>query len=47
MGRIALNLAMLNVRRLRDSSKCPRLLGELKNFDVDVAVVQETHFIST
>ena len=41
---MALNLASLNVRGLRDSSKCARLLGELKNLCVDVAAVQETHF---
>ena len=40
---MALNLASLNVRRLRDSSKCTRLLAELKNLGVDVAAVQETH----
>ena len=40
-----LNLATLNVRGLRDSSKCARLLAELKNIRVDVAAVQETHFI--
>ena len=45
MGLMALNLATLNVRRLRDSSKCARLLGELKNLIVDVTAVQETHFI--
>ena len=39
------NLAMLNVRGLRDSSKCARLLAELKILSVDVAAVQETHFI--
>ena len=44
MGLMALNLATLNVRRLRDSSKCTRLLGELKTLGVDVAAVQETHF---
>ena len=27
-----------------DSSKCTRLLGELKNLGVDVTAVQETHF---
>ena len=43
---MALNLAALNVRRVRDSSKCARLLAELKNLSVDVAAVQETHFIS-
>ena len=32
------------MRGLRDSSKCTRLLGELKNLCVDVAAVQETHF---
>ena len=42
---MALNLATLNVRGLRDSSKCARLLGELKTLGVDVAAVQETHFI--
>ena len=41
---MALNLATLNVRGLRDSSKCMRLLGELKNLGVDVTAVQETHF---
>ncbi len=28
---MALNIVSLNVRGLRDSSKCARLLGELKN----------------
>ena len=37
-------LANLNVRGLRDSSKCARLLGEFKNLGGDVAAVQETHF---
>ena len=41
MGLMALNLAMLNVRGLRDA----RLLGEPKNLSVDVAALQETHFI--
>ena len=41
---MTLNLATLNVRGLRDSSKCARLLGELNNLVVDVAAVQETHF---
>ena len=41
---MALNLASLNVRGLRDSSKCTRLLAELRNLEVDVAAVQETHF---
>ena len=41
---MTLNLASLNVRGLRDSSKSTRLLGELKNLEVDVAAVQETHF---
>ena len=41
---MALNIASLNVRGLRDSSKCARLLGELKKLCVDVAAVQETHF---
>ena len=34
---MALNLASLNVRGQRDSSKCTRLLGEHKNLRVDVA----------
>ena len=45
MGLMALNLATLNVRGLRDSSKCAHLLVELKNLCVDVAAVQETHFV--
>ena len=44
MGLMALNLATLNVNRLSDPGKCTRLLGELKNFGVDAAAVQETHF---
>ena len=42
MGLMALNLATLNVRVLRDPGKCTRLLGE--TLGVDVAAVQETHF---
>ena len=42
---MALNLAMLNVRWLRDRSKCACFLAELKNLRVDVTAVQETHFI--
>ena len=42
---MTLNVASLNVRGLRNSSKCaPRLLGELSNLNVNVATVQETHF---
>ena len=44
MGLMILTLATLNVRGLSDSSKCTRLLGELKTLGVDVAAVQETHF---
>ena len=44
MGLMTLNLASLNVRGLRDSSKCARLLGELRNLCVDVGAVQENHF---
>ena len=40
---MALNLATL--RGLRDSSKCARLLAELKNLSVIVVAVQETHII--
>ena len=42
---MALNLATLNVRGLRDSSKCARLLAELTNLRVNVAALQETHLI--
>ena len=45
MGLMSLNLATLNVRGQRDSSKSACLLGELSNLRVDVAEVQETHFI--
>ena len=45
MGLMALNLATLNVRGLRDSSKCARLLGELSNLRENVAAVQETYFL--
>ena len=41
---MALNLATLNARGLRDPSKCTRLLGELSNLRVNVTAVQETHF---
>ena len=39
MGLIALNIATLNVRGLRDPGKCTRLLGELKPLGVDIAAV--------
>ena len=42
---MTLNVASLNVRKLRDPSKCTHLLGELANFCVNVAAVQEIHFI--
>ena len=42
--RMTLNVASLNMRGLRDASKCTRLLGELSNLCVNVAGVQETHF---
>ena len=41
---MALNVASLNSRGLRDASKCTHLLAELSNLCVDVAAVQETHF---
>ena len=47
MGLMALNLATLNARGLRDSSKCVHLLGELSYLGVNVAAVQETHTICT
>ena len=42
---MALNVASLNVRGLRDASKCAHLLSDLSSLCVDVATVQETHFI--
>ena len=44
---MSLNLATLNVRGLRDPSKCARLLSELSNLRVKVTAVQETHSICT
>ena len=44
MGLMSLNIATLNARGLRDSSKCVRLLGELSNLSMDVTAVHETHF---
>ena len=41
---VTLNVASLNVRGLRDPSKCAHLLGELSNFCVNVVAVQETHY---
>ena len=43
--RMTLNFASLNLRGLRDPSKCAHVLGELLNLCVNVAAVQETHFI--
>ena len=45
MGQEALNLASLNVRGLKDLTRCSRLLGELSNLGVNIAAMQETHFI--
>ena len=42
---MALNVASLNARGLRDASKCADLLSDLSNIWVVVAAVQETHFI--
>ena len=41
---MALNVASINVRGLRDASKCTHLLAELSNLCVNIAAVQETHF---
>ena len=41
---MSLNAASLNVRGLRDPSKCAHFLRELLNLSVKVAAVQETHF---
>ena len=42
---MALNIASLNARGLRDASKCAHLLAELSNLCVADTVVQETYFI--
>ena len=42
---MALNVASLNARGLRDASKCAHLLAELSNLCVNVTAVQETHFV--
>ena len=42
---MALNVASLNARGLRDASKCAHLLSDLLNLCMDIAAVQETHFI--
>ena len=42
---MALNVAILNARGLRDASKCAHLLAELSNLWVNVAAVQETHYV--
>ena len=44
-ARMALNIASLNARGLRDASRCAHLLSDLSNLYVNVAAVQETHFI--
>ena len=41
---MALNVATLNVRGLKDASKCAHMLAELSNLYLNVAAVQETHF---
>ena len=41
---MALNVASIDVRGLRDTSKCTHLLAELSKLCVNVAAVQETHF---
>ena len=43
--RMTLNLASLNMRGLRDPSKCAHLLDEISNLCVNVTAVQETHFM--
>ena len=42
---MAITLASVNVRGLRDRSKASRLLCDLRQHGVDVAAVQETHFV--
>lgn len=43
---MAIKLACLNVKELRDRIKVARLLYDLLFFDVDVAAIQETYFVS-
>ena len=40
-----LNLATLNARGLRNSGDAARVLGDLRDLEVDIAALQETHFI--
>ena len=47
MGLMALNLATLNTKGLKDPSKCVHLLGKLSNLSVNFSAVQETHFTCT
>ena len=42
---MTLNFATLNVRGMKESSKCACLLGELSNHRMNIVVVQETNFI--
>ena len=42
---MALNIACLNVDGLRNLGKAARLLQDLLYLDVDLAVIEETHFI--
>ena len=42
MGLMALNFATLNVRGLRDPSKCAHLLGELSNLSVSCCSVRDS-----
>ena len=41
---MALNLAILNARGLRNPSKCARLFVELSSLSINITAVQETHF---
>ena len=43
---MALNVASLNVHGLRAFRKQNAVLKELKTYDVDVAAIEETHFVS-
>ena len=42
---MSIKLASLNARGLRDLGKTARLLRDLLSFGVDVATIQETHFV--
>lgn len=42
-----MKIASLNVKGLRDRRKAARLRRDLLSFGVDVAAIEETHFVCT